>query len=108
MQFDMGTSISLYFPPSGTAGFERSRVNGKSREPAPPPSTTATTFSFTAMNFSVKRNLKNGQQKTENGKWKMVNGEQFEPADKVQNTKDSSPFTIRRSLSLVLCGTGPR
>ena len=45
MQFETGTSIRRYFPPSGTAGFDRSRVSGNSREPAPPPSITATTLS---------------------------------------------------------------
>ena len=31
MQFEMGMSTRRYFPASGTAGFERSRVNGKRR-----------------------------------------------------------------------------
>ena len=38
--------MSLYFPAKGTAGFVRSRVKGKSREPTPPPKITATTSSF--------------------------------------------------------------
>ncbi len=37
MQFETGTSIKRYFPPSGTAGFARSFVKGKSLVPAPPP-----------------------------------------------------------------------
>src|SRR6185295_17839849 len=41
MQFDIGTSTRRYFPPSGTAGFERSRVRGNRRLPAPPPRITA-------------------------------------------------------------------
>src|SRR6266851_2927152 len=41
MQFEIGTSTSRYFPPSGTAGFERSRVSGNKRLPAPPPRITA-------------------------------------------------------------------
>src|SRR6266404_1424086 len=41
MQFEMGTSTSRYLPPSGTAGFDRSRVKGKRRLPAPPPRITA-------------------------------------------------------------------
>ena len=32
-----GTSIRRYFPPIGTAGFERVAVSGKRREPCPPP-----------------------------------------------------------------------
>jgi hypothetical protein len=45
MQFETGTSIKRYFPPSGTAGFERSRVKGNNLDPAPPPKITATTLS---------------------------------------------------------------
>src|SRR5258708_1101537 len=41
MQFEMGTSTRRYLPPSGTAGFDRSRVKGKRRLPAPPPRITA-------------------------------------------------------------------
>src|SRR5919112_2709145 len=44
MQFEMGMSTSLYLPPSGTAGFERCKVSGDSRVPAPPPSMTASMF----------------------------------------------------------------
>src|SRR5699024_8411625 len=43
-QLDIDTSISLYFPPMGTAGLARSSVNGKSREPLPPPIIILTTF----------------------------------------------------------------
>src|ERR1700741_3661161 len=32
-----GMSMSRYLPPIGTAGFDRSWVSGKSREPCPPP-----------------------------------------------------------------------
>src|SRR6058998_2208564 len=35
-QLLIDTSISRYFPPSGTAGLDRSFVSGKSRLPAPP------------------------------------------------------------------------
>src|SRR5436309_13725684 len=35
-QLLMGTSISRYLPPRGTAGFDRSCVRGKRRFPAPP------------------------------------------------------------------------
>src|SRR6185503_13150793 len=41
MQFDIGTSTRRYFPPRGTAGFDRSRVSGNRRLPAPPPRITA-------------------------------------------------------------------
>src|SRR5438874_7136801 len=37
MQLEIGISTSRYFPPSGTAGFERSLVSGNKRVPAPPP-----------------------------------------------------------------------
>src|SRR5688572_22378350 len=43
-QFEIGISTRRYLPPSGTAGFERSFVNGNSRVPAPPPRITARTF----------------------------------------------------------------
>src|SRR6185295_13439289 len=33
----IGTSISRYLPPIGTAGLERVAVSGKSRDPCPPP-----------------------------------------------------------------------
>ncbi len=36
-----GMSMSRYFPPMGTAGFERCAVRGKSRVPRPPPRITA-------------------------------------------------------------------
>ena len=46
-QFDIGTSISRYAPPIGTAGFARDFVSGYKRVPAPPPSITAATdFEF--------------------------------------------------------------
>ena len=41
MQFDMGTSMSLYAPPIGTAGFARCLVRGYRRDPAPPPNMIA-------------------------------------------------------------------
>src|ERR1041385_9269781 len=37
MQLEIGMSTNRYLPASGTAGFARSLVNGKSRVPAPPP-----------------------------------------------------------------------
>src|SRR5437667_5373715 len=49
MQFEMGTSTRRYLPPSGTAGFERSRVNGNSRLPAPPPRITANNLRLEAI-----------------------------------------------------------
>src|SRR5205807_7583236 len=49
MQFEMGTSTRRYFPPSGTAGFERSRVKGNRRLPAPPPRMTASKLRFGGM-----------------------------------------------------------
>src|SRR5467141_1981578 len=36
-QLLIGISTIRYFPPSGTAGFARSFVNGNKRVPAPPP-----------------------------------------------------------------------
>src|SRR5476649_378192 len=36
-QLLIGISTSRYLPPSGTAGFDRSFVNGNKRVPAPPP-----------------------------------------------------------------------
>jgi hypothetical protein len=44
MQFEMGMSTRRYFPPSGTAGFARSFVNGNSLVPAPPPKITDSTL----------------------------------------------------------------
>src|SRR5437763_16795510 len=44
MQFEIGMSTSRYLPPSGTAGFERARVSGERRVPAPPPRITARMF----------------------------------------------------------------
>src|SRR5215813_7764891 len=41
MQLEIGTSTRRYLPPSGTAGFDRSRVSGNKRLPAPPPRITA-------------------------------------------------------------------
>src|SRR3977135_1566211 len=49
MQLEIGMSTSRYFPPTGTAGFERCCVNGKSRVPAPPPRITASKLCFTAI-----------------------------------------------------------
>ena len=45
MQFEIGISTIRYFPASGTAGFERCCVSGKSRVPAPPPMMTESVFS---------------------------------------------------------------
>src|SRR6185503_1994864 len=44
MQLEIGMSTNRYLPASGTAGFERSRVSGKSRVPCPPPITTDRTL----------------------------------------------------------------
>ena len=44
MQFEMGMSTNRYFPASGTAGLERSRVRGNSRVPWPPPRMTQSTL----------------------------------------------------------------
>src|SRR3982751_2138586 len=44
MQFEIGISTSLYLPPNGTAGFERVKVSGERRVPAPPPKITARMF----------------------------------------------------------------
>src|ERR1051325_4781414 len=50
MQFEIGISTSRYLPPSGTAGFERSRVKGKSLVPCPPPMMIESTLlKFTAI-----------------------------------------------------------
>src|SRR5882762_6788425 len=54
MQFEMGTSTKRYFPPRGTAGFERSRVNGCRRLPAPPPRITASKFFLEAIRVGVE------------------------------------------------------
>src|SRR3954471_24020840 len=52
MQFEIGISTRRYFPASGTAGFERSRVSGKRRVPCPPPIMIDKTFPmFTDVNF---------------------------------------------------------
>src|ERR1051325_2552693 len=44
MQLDIGMSTMRDLPPSGTAGLARSLVNGKSREPWPPPMITQSTL----------------------------------------------------------------
>src|SRR6266487_1376728 len=44
MQVEIGMSTNRYFPARGTAGFDRSRVSGKSRLPCPPPITTDSTL----------------------------------------------------------------
>ena len=44
MQFEIGMSTMRYLPASGTAGFARSLVSGKSRVPAPPPMMTERTL----------------------------------------------------------------
>src|SRR5439155_8281355 len=46
MQFEIGTSTKRYFPPNGTAGFERWAVSGNKRLPAPPPRITASKLCF--------------------------------------------------------------
>ncbi len=48
MQFEIGISTMRYFPPKGTAGFERSFVKGNSREPLPPPSTMDRTLAISS------------------------------------------------------------
>src|SRR2546423_15678445 len=54
MQFEMGTSTRRYLPPSGTAGFDRSRVKGCSRLPAPPPRITANKLRLEAIRVGAK------------------------------------------------------
>src|SRR5437762_14110459 len=44
MQLEIGMSTNRYLPASGTAGFARSLVNGKSLVPAPPPIITDSTL----------------------------------------------------------------
>src|SRR5262245_8861490 len=44
MQFEIGMSTSRYLPAKGTAGLERSLVNGNNRVPAPPPMITESTL----------------------------------------------------------------
>src|SRR5688572_26791555 len=43
MQLEMGMSMSRYLPATGTAGLDRDRVSGNSREPRPPPRMRART-----------------------------------------------------------------
>src|SRR3979409_1084565 len=54
MQFEIGTSTKRYLPPRGTAGFDRSRVKGCSRLPAPPPRITASKFFLEAIRVGAK------------------------------------------------------
>src|SRR5258708_16623167 len=49
MQFEIGTSTRRYLPPSGTAGFDRCRVSGNKRLPAPPPRITASKLCLSGM-----------------------------------------------------------
>src|ERR1051325_5954099 len=44
MQLEMGISTRRYLPASGTAGLERSLVNGNKRVPCPPPIITESTL----------------------------------------------------------------
>src|SRR6185369_13784003 len=55
MQFESAMSTSRYFPPSGTAGFDRCWVSGKRRLPPPPPRITAKSFGSAGMNRSWQR-----------------------------------------------------
>jgi hypothetical protein len=64
MQLLIGISTSRYFPASGTAGFERSFVSGKSRVPAPPPMMTASVFSAMDGQFEGDINSGNTAQKS--------------------------------------------
>src|SRR5947208_526189 len=43
MQLEIGMSMSRYLPATGTAGLDRDRVSGNSREPRPPPRMRART-----------------------------------------------------------------
>src|SRR5215471_5997408 len=48
-QLLIGMSISRYWPPIGTAGFERCWVSGNRRDPCPPPRMMATTSLLTGI-----------------------------------------------------------
>src|SRR5579864_8383085 len=48
-QFESVTSMMRYTPPKGTAGLARSRVNGQSRSPWPPASSTPSTLRITGI-----------------------------------------------------------
>src|SRR5438552_6237812 len=50
-QLLIGMSIRRYFPPIGTAGFERCCVSGNRRVPCPPPRTIARTSLVTVTNL---------------------------------------------------------
>src|SRR5882672_6078981 len=54
MQFEIGTSTRRYLPPRGTAGFDRSRVKGCRRLPAPPPRITANKLRLEAIRVGAK------------------------------------------------------
>ena len=56
MQFEIGISTSLYFPPKLTAGLERFSVRGKSLVPFPPPRMSTITF-FCILAVICIRNL---------------------------------------------------
>jgi hypothetical protein len=60
-QLLIGMSIRRYFPPIGTAGFERRSVSGKSRVPRPPPRMIARTS-------SMGRSLSHGSSAAETSK----------------------------------------
>src|ERR1043165_7371999 len=52
MQFEIRWSTRQYLPRGGTAGFDRARVRGDRRVPAPPPRITARMFGlFGAIRF---------------------------------------------------------
>src|SRR5688500_13511644 len=52
-QLLIGTSMSRYLPPMGTAGLERCCVSGNRRDPCPPPRMIAST-SFISLHDSHK------------------------------------------------------
>src|SRR5258707_14355628 len=75
MQFEMGTSTRRYLPPSGTAGFDRSRVSGKSRLPAPPPRITANRLRLEAIRDREEDiGKEGGDSRNKEYLWALSNG----------------------------------
>src|SRR2546421_10943255 len=59
IQFDIAISTSRYFPPSGTAGFDRCCVSGNKRVPAPPPRITASRLCLAGIPMYANLNSEN-------------------------------------------------
>src|SRR4051794_36408771 len=112
MQLEIGISTSRYFPASGTAGLDRSRVRGKSRVPCPPPIIMESTLLiFTDVSFGAIISSQSFQLAWPNPllRWTLKPGALdfpmtaglFKPVDRLTSSHIQAIFDPGRSFPII-------